>query len=219
MSSTQTKATLAGKPRDTSAATAVDGVRLSGLLLLILGAGFLTVTMLGASMAPNYDYAGGAISDLGVIRETAVLFNATLIMVGLLNIVGGYLFYRWHGRAWILSIFVLGGLGALGAGVFPLSSGGLHSLFALLAFVFFNVEAIAVAAVIAGPMRIVSILAGVVGLIFVVVMVIGDAGNPAIFGPIGHGGAERMIAFPAMLWTVAFGGYLMAARRESGEAS
>jgi hypothetical membrane protein len=218
MSSTQTKATLAGKPRDTSAATAVDGVRLAGLLLLILGAGFLTVTMLGASMAPNYDYAGGAISDLGVIRETAVLFNATLTMVGLLNIVGGYLLYRWHGRAWILSIFVLGGLGALGAGVFPLSSGGLHSLFALLAFVFFNVEAIAVAAVIAGPMRIVSILAGVVGLLFVVVMVIGDAGNPAIFGPIGHGGAERMIAFPAMLWAVAFGGYLMAARVELGEA-
>jgi hypothetical membrane protein len=218
MSSTQTKATLAGKPRDTSAATAVDGVRLSGLLLLLLGAGFLTVTMLGASMAPNYDYAGGAISDLGVIRETAVLFNATLIMVGLLNIVGGYLLYRWHGRAWILSIFVLGGLGALGAGVFPLSSGGLHSLFALLAFVFFNVEAIAVAAVIAGPMRIVSILAGVVGLLFVAVMVIGDAGNPAIFGPIGHGGAERMIAFPAMLWAVAFGGYLMAARVELGEA-
>jgi hypothetical membrane protein len=169
-------------------------------------------------MAPNYDYAGGAISDLGVIRETAVLFNATLIMVGLLNIVGGYLLYRWHGRAWILSIFVLGGLGALGAGVFPLSSGGLHSLFALLAFVFFNVEAIAVAAVIAGPMRIVSILAGVVGLLFVAVMVIGDAGNPAIFGPIGHGGAERMIAFPAMLWAVAFGGYLMAARVELGEA-
>jgi hypothetical protein len=41
-------------------------------------------------------------------------------------------------------------------------------------------------------------------------MVIGDAGDPAVFGPIGHGGSERMIAYPAMLWLLAFGGYLLA---------
>ena len=33
----------------------------------------------------------------------------------------------------------------------------------------------------------------------------------AVFGPIGHGGAERMIVYPAMLWMLAFGGWLMAA--------
>ena len=41
-------------------------------------------------------------------------------------------------------------------------------------------------------------------------MVIGDAGDGAVFGPIGHGGTERMIAYPAMLWLLAFGGYLIA---------
>jgi hypothetical protein len=35
---------------------------------------------------------------------------------------------------------------------------------------------------------------------------------PAVFGPIGHGGMERMIVYPAMLWMMAVGGYLMAAR-------
>jgi hypothetical protein len=40
-------------------------------------------------------------------------------------------------------------------------------------------------------------------------MVIGDSGNTAVFGPIGHGGAERMIVHPVMLWLLAFGGYLM----------
>ena len=59
-------------------------------------------------------------------------------------------------------------------------------------------------------MRVLSFLAGVVGLVFVVIMVIGDGGNTAVFGPIGHGGAERMIVYPAMLWLMAFGGYLMA---------
>jgi hypothetical protein len=41
-------------------------------------------------------------------------------------------------------------------------------------------------------------------------MVIGDAGNPGVFGPLGHGGAERMIVYPSMLWMMAFGGCLMA---------
>ena len=33
-----------------------------GLLLFILAAGFMTVVMLGTSMAPGYDVQGGAIS-------------------------------------------------------------------------------------------------------------------------------------------------------------
>jgi len=58
-------------------------------------------------------------------------------------------------------------------------------------------------------MRAMSLAAGVTGLLFVGVMIVGDGGNPAVFGPIGHGGAERMIVYPAMLWLLAFGGYLM----------
>jgi hypothetical membrane protein len=182
-----------------------------GLLLFILGAGFMTVIMAAASMAPGYDVQGGAISDLGVISETAALFNGTLLAVGLLNIVGGYLLYRSHGRVSIFAVFLLAGLGAIGAGLVPLNASDLHGIFALVAFVFFNVEALAAATLVTGPMRWVSIVAGLVGLAFVVVMVIGDAGNPGVFGPIGHGGAERMIVYPAMLWMMAFGGYLMAA--------
>ncbi len=79
-----------------------------------------------------------------------------------------------------------------------------------MAFLFFNIEAIASGTIVEGPMRVLSFLAGIVGLAYVVIMVIGDGGNTAVFGPIGHGGAERMIVYPAMLWLMAFGGYLMA---------
>jgi hypothetical membrane protein len=96
-----------------------------------------------------------------------------------------------------------------------LTTGDLHSIFALFAFVFFNLEAIACALVVRGPMRLISAMAGVVGIGFVVVMVIGDAGYPAIFGPMGHGGAERMIVYPVMFWLMAFGGYLLAGRSEA----
>lgn len=194
-------------------------LRLSGLLFLILGAAFLLVTMLAASIAPDYDFHGGAISDLGVIAETALLFNLLLIGVGVLNLAGGYLFYRRHRRTWLLALYVVAAIGAVGVGVFPLNTGGLHSMFALVAFVFFNVQAVATAAVVTGPLRPISAVAGLLGLLYVVVMIVGDGGNPAVFGAIGHGGAERMIAYPGMLWLLVFGGYLMARPEQDGSIS
>lgn len=198
-------------PAATGRASARDpGQVAAGVMLFVLGAWFLTAIMLGASIAPVYDYSSAAISDLGVIAETAVLFNLTLLLTGALNLAGGYLFYRSHRQPLVLGAAVLASIGALGAGLFPLSTGSLHSLFALLAFVFFNVEAVATAFVLTGWMRVLSAVLGLVGLVFTVLMVIGDGGNPAAFWVIGHGGTERMIAYPVMLWFTLLGGYLIA---------
>jgi hypothetical membrane protein len=189
--------------------TTLDSRTLAGVAFFALAAQFMTVIMLAAAMVPGYDFRGGAISDLGVFAETALLFNASLVLVGLLNLVGGYFFYRTHGKRWLLGVFAVAGVGAIGAGLFPLDTGGLHGLFALLAFLFFNVQALGSATRLTGIVRGLSVLAGVVGIVFVVLMALGDAGNAAAFGPIGHGGTERMIVYPVMLWLVAFGGYLL----------
>ena len=204
------------RPAPVARTAALPVLGLAGVALLALAAQFMTVIMLAASTAPGYDVAGGAISDLGVISDTRLLFNVSLLVVGALNLAGGILLYRWHRQRWILTVFALAGIGAIGAGLFPLDSAGPHGLFALLAFVAFNVEACAMSTTVTGPMRWLSLLAGVVGLGFVVLMVIGDAGNPAVFGPIGHGGAERMIVYPAMLWLIGFGGYLMGISGDEG---
>ena len=184
--------------------------RIPGILLVLLAGQFMTVIMLAASMAPGYDLNTAAISHLGVIPETALLFNASIVAVGVLNMSGGYAYYRSHGRGWILALYLVAGLGALGAGLVPLNASGLHGLFALFAFLFFNLQAILSGTLVSGPMRTISIVAGLAGLAFVVLMVIGDAGNAEVFGAIGHGGAERMIVYPPMLWMLAFGGYLTA---------
>jgi hypothetical membrane protein len=188
---------------------------LAGICFFALAAQFMTVIMLAAAMVPGYDFRGGAISDLGVFPETALLFNASLILVGVLNLAGGYFFYRSHGKRWLLAVFALAGVGAIGAGLFPLDTGGLHGLSALLAFVFFNVQAIGSATRLGGVMRALAVLAGGLGLVFVVLMALGDGGNTAAFGPIGHGGTERMIVYPVMLWLVAFGGYLLGEREQA----
>ena len=189
--------------------TQFDNGTIAGLLFFTLAAQFMTVIMLAAAMSPGYDFRAAAISDLGVLPETALLFNVSLVLVGVFNLLGGYFFYRTHGRRWLLAVFALAGVGAIGAGLFPLDTGGLHGIAALLAFVFFNVQAVGSATRLTGIMRILSVLAGGLGLVFVVLMALGDAGNAAAFGAIGHGGTERMIVYPVMLWLVAFGGYLL----------
>ena len=197
------------RPRAAVGSPVAAGQRLAGLALFALAAGFMTVIMLGASIAPGYDMGAAAISDLGVIPETSALFNASLVLVGVLNIVGGVL-YCGRRHPVLLAAFAAAGIGAFGAGFFPLDSGGPHGLFALIAFLAFNLEAVGAATVLGGPMRIISVLAGTVGLVFVVLMAVGDGGNEAAFGVLGHGGTERMIVYPAMLWMLAFGGHLMA---------
>jgi len=207
--------TGAAGPYSTTARATIADRRVPGILLFALSSAFLLVTMLAASIAPAYDFHGAAISDLGVIAETAVLFNVLLVVMGALNLAAGYVLY-WHERRTLTAIYVLAGVGAIGAGLFPLSTGGLHAVFALIAFIAFNVEVIGSALLLAGPMRILGIVAGAVGLLYAVVMVIGDSGNAAVFGPIGHGGSERMIAYPAMLWLVALGGHLLEHTTEEG---
>jgi hypothetical membrane protein len=192
-----------------------EDLRLPGVLLWLLAAQFMTAIMLGASIAPGYDVAAGAISDLGVIAASALLFNGSLVAVGLLNVLAGYSLYRADRGPWLLAAYLAAGIGAAGAGLVPLDRGGLHGLFALVAFVAFNLEAIASGRLARGPMRAISIGSGIAGLAFVVLMAIGDSGNAAAFGPIGHGGTERMIVYPPMLWMVAFGGWLMAGSRKA----
>jgi hypothetical protein len=60
------------------------------------------------------------------------------------------------------------------------------------------------------PLDKVSILAGIIGIIFVALMVLVDAGSLEVSGSIGHGRTERIIAYPALIWMVVLRGNLIA---------
>jgi hypothetical membrane protein len=196
---------------DIAIKTRYNSEQTAGLLLFIGAAQFLLVMMLMESVAPGYSMHDNAISDLGTIPETALIFNASLFAIGLINIVAGLNIYKVLGDKALLAIFVLGGIGAMGVGLITLDSPlGLHGLFALLAFLFLNLEAVGVGLKLYGGLKVISIVAGIVGILFLGVMVLVDSGSIDLSGSIGHGGAERMIAYPALIWMVMFGGYLMA---------
>ena len=184
----------------------------AGVLFFLGSAQFVTILMIGEAMAPGYSISENAISDLGVIGATRALFNTSLFIIGLLIALGGYLFHRTHRKPWITALFILAGIGTIGAGVFNLEY-GIHGIFALIAFLFVNLQAIGSATQIRGPLKTLSPILGIVGLVALGLMVAGDIGGiAAAFGPIGHGGTERLIVYPGLLWLMAFGGYLMASQ-------
>ncbi len=59
-----------------------------------------------------------------------------------------------------------------------------------------------------------SVGAGVVGLLFSVVMVFVDSGVLDPSGSIGHGGVERLIVYPALVWMLFVGGQSLASLRQ-----
>jgi hypothetical membrane protein len=183
----------------------------AGYLLALASGQFLVALMLGESIAPGYSMHDNAISDLGTIAETELLFNTSLFLIGLLNLAAGYVLYNAIGDRKVLIVFALGGIGAMGAGLIPLDNpSGVHGLFALLAFIFINVEAMVAGRLAKFPLNMISLALGILGIIFVPVMIMVDSGSLDVSGNIGHGGVERMIAFPCLIWMLVFGGYLIA---------
>ncbi|MCU0851845.1 MAG: DUF998 domain-containing protein [Thermoplasmata archaeon] len=183
---------------------------MTGLLLLVASAQFLVVMMVAEAVAPDYSMHENAISDLGVIDETRLFFNASMFAIGLLNLFAGFFFYKVHGSRVLYAMFVLGGIGAMGAAAIPLDSPiGIHGLFAFVAFFFINLEAITCVRLTKGPLKVMSLLAGATGIVFLVMMILVDSNAVDVSGSIGHGGTERLIAYPALLWMVAFGGNLL----------
>jgi hypothetical protein len=99
----------------------------------------------------------------------------------------------------------------MGAGLITLDGPlGIHGIFALIAFLFLNLEAIFIGLKLEGSLRAFSVVAGIIGFIFLLLMIMIDSGSVDVSGSIGHGGAERLIAYPALLWMMIFGGYLLA---------
>ncbi len=184
---------------------------LGGLLLGVAAVQFLIAMVLGETMAPGYSMHDAAISDLGTIPNTRILFNVSLIAFGVLNLAAGYFFFLARRKPLVFAMFVLAGAGAVGAGLVPLDSPlGLHSVFALLGFLFINIEVVLVGRWNQDGLRWLALAAGLVGLVFAGLMVFVDSGVIDPSSTIGHGGVERLIVYPALIWMLLCGGRALA---------
>lgn len=162
---------------------------------------------------PNYNVSTNTISDLGancstsgcvINQPSSIIFNSSVALLGLLVLAGAY--YLQKAFHWKPATVMIGfaGIGALGVGFFPETTGVWHSLFSLIVFLFAGLSAVVTARFQRRPMSYFSVILGLATLLALVLYVGGN------YVGLGAGGLERMVAYPVLLATIAFGGHLMA---------
>lgn len=176
---------------------------------------FLVVSevLYSSSGIGGYSVSSNAISDLGAtcpdsggacyIPPSALLFDTSVALMGVLLIVGAYFLYRAFHWKPVSAMIGLVGIGALGVGVFPETAGSIHGIFADVAFLFAGLSAIVSARFQRKPLFYFSIILGFVTLGAILLY------RGEYYLGLGLGGMERMVVYPVLLWGLGFGGHLM----------
>lgn len=187
----------------------------AGALLFVAGVLVFLGIITSEALYPGYSTSQNMISDLGatvppnsiIVQPSATIFNVTMMISGLCTIISAYFMHRAFEMKIVTVILAFFGIGVLGVGIFPGNYGAIHGIFALFAFFFGSIAAIASYKVTSPPFRYFSILLGAISLADLLLYYI--LGNRSPFMFLGLGGLERWIAYPLILWMIGFGGYLM----------
>ncbi|MEM4316246.1 MAG: DUF998 domain-containing protein [Nitrososphaerota archaeon] len=182
--------------------------RLASILLFVGIAQFMVFLRVSEAVYPGYSVAGNYISDLGV-GPAAPIFNTSIIVLGVLVISASLLVYRvFHDLAFTVLVFMTG-FGAAGVGVFPEGSPyNLHMIMSFMVFFSAGLSAIAAYRVTPQPLKTISIFSGILTLTTLILFASGT------YLGLGHGGMERMIAYPPLIWGLVLAGYLMMLKPE-----
>lgn len=183
----------------------------AGTLLFLAGFIALMGIITGEIFYPaGYSTADSEISDLGstrppeslIYQPSATIFNATMILTGILTLLGAYCAYQARWERWSSGLLALLGAGILGVGVFPGNVPFLHPLFALFTFLIGGIAAVSSARGLYGPYRYISVVLGAITLITLLF-----AG--LLIPVLGDGGTERWVAYPIIFWITGLGGYFL----------
>ena len=192
-------------------------VKVSGALLFLASTQFLFGMFVAETLYPGYSVSVNYISDLGatchttctIVQPSSLIFDSSVFLLGALLILGAYLFRQGSGS--VLAPLLLGitGLGAMGVGVFPETTGVLHVVVSLVAFAGGGLAALA-SFKFSRP--ILSYFAVILGTMTLVALVLYASG---IYLGLGAGGMERVVLYPVLTWGIGFGGYLTARTEDS----
>ncbi|MCS7124042.1 MAG: DUF998 domain-containing protein [Candidatus Bathyarchaeota archaeon] len=191
-----------------------DG-KVAGALIFAGAVQFILGMLVAECLYPGYSVSKNYISDLGV-GATAPIFNFSVFLLGAMVLASAYFLRQRVQSRTILGFLSLCGIGAMGVGIFPENSPYmLHTVFALIAFLFGALSAIASYKVQKPPLSYFAVILGLTALVALILFAyseasvnVGGAPENAFYLGLGKGGLERMIAYPVLLWAIGFGGYL-----------
>ncbi len=179
------------------------GFLISGMLAMLVTTAFQAVY-------PAFSTRTDAISFLGGVGEpTAIFWNATIVVVGLLWILSSYILFKGSGKKVSSIVFYLAGAGFILVGISPWDLYPLtHSIGAHLVAIFGALGSLLAFRFTGSNFSKFSLAAGTISLL---ALFGGYLGLGILFG---SGGDERLIFYPILLWEIGFGGYLLGIAQE-----
>lgn len=172
-------------------------------ILIFLGATWSFIGIIASeAVYPDY-HVTQVISDLGV-GSTALIFNSSVVVFGILLISAAYLLKKEGIDLWFCRLMALIGFGQIGIGFFPETTGVPHLISAGIVFFFGGILAIMSYRVFPKPWAYVSVLLGIITLVAIICLEV------KFYAGLGKGGMERMIAYPLLFWVFGSGAILMA---------
>jgi len=190
--------------------------RVAGLLLSIAGVAIFMGSITAEALHPGpYTTHADTLNHLGaseppdsvVVQPSAAIFDGTMLGTAALILLGAWFAHRALRRKAVTVPTTLLGLGVLGVGVFPLTSPGMHTLFAMLAFFSGGVAMLLSARTTPPPFRQLWPVLGAVSLAAIVLGLVALDWAPV--AALGEGGIERWNSYPIVLWLVAYGTHLI----------
>lgn len=191
---------------------------LAGVFIFIGAAQCVLALLVAEALFPGYSVANNAISDLGaycragtvcqIYQPSATIFNVSMVVLGVTTIVGAF-FGRHIFRMVPAVLIILAGVGAIGVGLFPETSGGFHTAFSYITFGFGSLAALSFAALERGPFRYLSIALGIIAVAASILLTTVHPSLDNTWHGLGYGALERLIAYPLLIWLLGLGGSLL----------
>ncbi|MGC2288522.1 MAG: DUF998 domain-containing protein [Thermoplasmata archaeon] len=191
--------------------------RQAGTVLVIASVQFIGAMIAVQLKYPGYSDINNYISDLGGAHSPwAAVFNASVIVLGLLTLLGAYLllsaFNPRFSRTLGIGFLVIAGIGAILVGVFPetttVLNGKMHEIASDIAFIGAGLALINLPGAMLRDTRwdgyrAFTFLLGLVTLVAIVLF------STSKWGALGPGGMERLIVAPILLWAIVVGVHLL----------
>jgi hypothetical membrane protein len=207
----------------TTLASKLSNSNLAGALLFVGGLQWFMTVMAAETLFPGYSTRANDLSDLAStippnilpVQPSAIMFNATTFLFGLMILISAFLINRANGERLFCLLFAIFGMAAMGVGIFPGDAGIIHGLVALVTFVASSLSAVAAYRLKRRSFACISAMIGILSLIVLFSAFFLGETSP-FWLAFGRGGEERLIAYPVVLWVIGFGGYLMGAPSTNG---
>lgn len=190
-----------------------SGEKYAGAALFVGASQFLLCLVISEALVEGYSVSSNYISELGV-GATAFIFNISVLALGVAAIIGVCLLRGTFRYGMLPHLLVLCGVGCIGVGCFPYTYGIIHTAFSLLAFLCGALAALTSCRLYHALMKQIFGALGAIPLAALALFATGEVCfryySMSLNLMIGLGGMERMIVYPVLIWTIGFGGLLMA---------